>query len=694
MTRTRAAAVFALFFTPSLAAAAGADVTVRVNPDGGGDYTSVSEALDNTDSGDIVTVELESGVYAPFAVARPGVVHFTTVGNEDDTILRGIDVVEPTAQVTVTGMQIVEEGADVVRGELTLEAVRFANPGTSGQPAVRIGRDATAHLDMVLVEGWNGAEAPIMAGPNATATFDMVGVFNSEGARAGAILSRNANLDIHTLLTIDTRAGSGAGALNIDGGTVALVDSRIEGASGILGGGLRIAGEAAVTATDLVLQDNDALDGGHIRVESGTLDMVRVTATGGAATYGGVIWQGDGAVTIRNANFNGNHALTAGAGIYQQGGTFSMAFGTWTELASNGGAAAHTGSSAAAYDGVIIADTEGAAFNVAADADITFTDGLIWEVGATTAVIGDLDYNPNTAYAPPRFADARSDDYALRATSEGLDIGVAGKLDLDGTAADAGMYGGPAAWPLADLDGDGFVHGRDCVDVNAGIHEGAPDRFYDGIDSNCDELSDYDQDGDGYDATLFAGGDCDDTNPAVYPDAVEEGGDALDVDCDGFDFPDADADGWPADLDCDDSSADIAPDAEDPWYDDIDQDCAGNNDFDQDGDGYESMVYGGRDCDDTNPNVHPMYPDYAGDGIDQDCDGQDAVEEAAAEDEVTELQPYTEVPGTAPAAMGAEDTRASASTSTGCSSTGSSGGGPLGLLGVLGLMGLVARRKD
>jgi hypothetical protein len=677
--------------------ATAAEISVQVAADGSGDYLTIQDAIAHTSADDDVTIRIAPGVYGPFAMNRAGNVLIRTTGELHDTVLEGVSVVDAEAALTIDGVAIADRGADVQRGSLSLTQLRISHPGATTAPALRIASGATANLDMVLIEGWSGADAPVMAGPGAIATFDAVGIFHCEGSLAGAILSKGASMDIHTLLTIDTRADSGAGSFNIEGGTVTLADSRIEGAEGTIGGGLRVAGDASVAVTDLVLEDNDATGGGHIRLESGTLRMTRITAVGGSATYGGTIWQSGGDLTIRNARFSDGYALTAGAAVFQQGGSADIAFATWTGMGSGQGIAAHTELASASYHGVIIADVDGPAFQVGTGSSVTFTDGLLWEVHASAAVQGDLDYEPNATWFAPRFADVESGDFALRAISAGIDLGVGGLLDLDGTAADAGMYGGPDAWVLDDLDGDGFVHGRDCVDTDATINESRSDKFYDGVDSNCDEQSDFDQDGDGFDASLFGGLDCDDTNLDIHPDSVEAAGDKVDSDCDGFANPDADGDGWPVELDCDDQNADVAPDAEDTWYDGIDQDCSGNNDFDLDGDGYESAEFGGTDCDDTDPHRHPNYPDFAGDGIDQDCDGVDAEDDVAAEDEVTVLEPASPTDsddGSAPEGMGTDSEPLSAATKTGCSTTGNAGSAPFGIVGFVSLFGLMARRRD
>ncbi len=692
MSKPRIAAALSLLCAPTLASAA--QVSVTVSSLGDGDFTEIQEAINATSSDDIVVISIEPGTYAPITMARAGQVRLEALGNPSNTTIGGVQVANDTADLFIRGMQIQSEGARVARGTLRLHESWIASPGGHGRAAVEVAHDATASMDTVLIDGWHGGAAPIVAGRNATLTLDTVGVYDSEGERAGALFSAGATVIADTLITFDTRGVQGAGAVHVDGGTATFNDSEFERGAGAWGGGLRVTGNATVSATDTLFAGNEAAEGAHIRVESGTVALIRTTAHGASAERGGVIWQGGGSITVRNAAWDDNHALVGGAAIYQQAGTFDAAFATWTRMASGGSTSVHTGDGTATYAGVIIADTEGPAFDISGGATATYDDGLLWKINAGTAIAGDLSYDPNSAFQPPMFMAPDNNDYALRSTSAGLDVGVRGELDPDGTAADMGMYGGPEGWILEDLDGDGYVYGRDCVDVDDTINEAAVDTYYDGVDSNCDGASDFDQDGDGHDASAFAGGDCDDTDPSINPDAVETGGDKADADCDGFDHPDTDNDGWPANLDCDDSAADISPDAEDAWYDGIDQDCAGNDDFDQDGDGYTSAAFGGRDCDDTDPRRHPMYPDFAGDGIDQDCDGRDATVEEGEEDVVTRLysEEETTVSPYAPPAMGAAPEGEAGMVSTGgCSVSGSSGSWALGLLAVFGLVG---RRRD
>ncbi len=109
-----------------------------------------------------------------------------------------------------------------------------------------------------------------------------------------------------------------------------------------------------------------------------------------------------------------------------------------------------------------------------------------------------------------------------------------------------------------DDDGDGYVPddyvgvagglpGDDCDDADPGVHPGAAEIYYNGVDDACDGGDDFDQDTDGYvrsgdvgrgtegvaDSGALPGGDCDDTNEVARPYANEQYGDALDGDCDG-----------------------------------------------------------------------------------------------------------------------------------------------------------------
>ena len=191
-----------------------------------------------------------------------------------------------------------------------------------------------------------------------------------------------------------------------------------------------------------------------------------------------------------------------------------------------------------------------------------------------------------------------------------------------------------------DLDEDGtlaLMHGGDdCDDSNEAVFVGAAEVWYDGVDQDCLGGSDYDADGDGYlvdgyDLDLSGsdvdGYDCDDTDSSVYPNAEDPFYDGIDGNCDGLSDFDQDLDGFDSVVyggeDCDDADGTVFPDAVDVWYDGVDSDCAGDNDYDRDGDGFVAVSFGGYDCLDSDSEVSPDAVEIWYDGIDQDCDGND-----------------------------------------------------------------------
>jgi len=148
-----------------------------------------------------------------------------------------------------------------------------------------------------------------------------------------------------------------------------------------------------------------------------------------------------------------------------------------------------------------------------------------------------------------------------------------------------GCPGDPGTFtPPPDLDQDGWsVDDGDCDDADPNRHPGAEDVFYDGVDMDCSG-SDFDADGDGYDAHWFGGDDCDDADPALHPGAAEVCADGIDTDCSGD------------------------PD---------------DGDTDADGDGFvDDACSGGSDCDDDDPAVRP--------GLDVSVPGDHATVQAAA----------------------------------------------------------------
>ena len=218
-----------------------------------------------------------------------------------------------------------------------------------------------------------------------------------------------------------------------------------------------------------------------------------------------------------------------------------------------------------------------------------------------------------------------------------LAAGLAGCGDKDGGGSDGGDSDGGT-----DDGGDGGGDGGSGDDSGASDGCNGVDDDGDGVvDEEPDTVwyPDSDKDGygddDGADATRCeggggwtdVGGDCDDDDSSISPAAVEVWYDDVDQDCDEWSDWDADGDGYDADSslggdgdDCDDTDDDVNPGASDTPYNGEDEDCDGEDLLDADGDGFDSERADGDDCDDTNAEIHPDAVEICMDDEDNDCD--------------------------------------------------------------------------
>jgi len=252
------------------------------------------------------------------------------------------------------------------------------------------------------------------------------------------------------------------------------------------------------------------------------------------------------------------------------------------------------------------------------DQDSLINPMSIWYIDSDNDLIGDSS-NSFIGCVPPS-------GYVLSAgdcddTNPQIYGPVIYFLDSDGDSFGVDS----TAQTLCQNPGVGYVTlGGDCDDGNASINPNATE-ICDGIDNNCDGLSDnglvfamyyVDEDGDGFgdvatgvescsqpQNTITVGGDCDDANDQIYPGATEIC-DAVDNDCDGS---------------TDEGLTFIT------YYSDFDNDGFGTGSTglsfcENPGPGFSTN---NLDCNDANGQINPNATDILDNGIDENCDGVD-----------------------------------------------------------------------
>jgi len=581
-----------------------------VDPAGAGDFRDLPAAIAAAADGD--TLSLAPGTYGIVEVVgrRLSIVAATP----DTASLTAVDAV--SSELSLHGVRFVDayEPVEVLGGRVVLDSVQFT--GGHGAAAVRVSDGGDLTLRRVRFDHVAAGLAPVLVA-DGRATVDTSEFEGGIGALAGAIAGIDAAIAVTATSFLSNHSDEGAGAISADGGALTLRASDFSGNVGTEGGAVWIAG-GELDGQDTIWTDNTADVGGQLCVRDGAAArLTRSWFTGGLAETGGQIAILDSSLSATNLVLHQGEAIEVGGGLFLAGGSATVRYAAFQENAAGIGGGIATDDGAVHLEGAILAHNLGGDIANAGVTPVVASWSLLEQGGGVT---GAMVAGHGVRWGGPAYTNPDAGELWLGSTSPGLDAGPRGEVDLDGTQADMGAFGGPSAWTIPDRDGDGEVAGRDCDDDQPAVHLGAPELWYDGIDQDCAQDDDFDQDGDGWRSFLYGGSDCDDVDPDVYPGATAAPGDSGDVNCDGLYGADADGDGWPAGVDCDDTDEMVFPGAPDTWYDGTDSDCSGGSDLDQDGDGRDR---GTTDCDDADPRVYAGAPETVGDGVDQDCDGSD-----------------------------------------------------------------------
>ncbi len=466
--------------------------------------------------------------------------------------------------------------------------------------------------------------------------------------------------------------GTQGRAIAVDTGPVSLTDTTF---TANLGGAV-LANGGAVTGSGLVFTGNTGDDGVAVLAVGGDVSLVGARFEGNAATLADVVrCDGGASCVLEDPVFESNSGagallavrgaaaeLTGAVACLQAGpvsflsiegaGSADVSGSVFLANAASGpGIAVGAGSSLTMVNNSMVLQQVGSAM-IDADGAVTLTNNLVASVSSTAEAVrarGGLSGGYNLYYAnsggdvapAPLATDVVDTDPLIGTAMVGVcdldvlkphygsplvDAGDPSIVDNDGSPSDIGAFGGKSPLPDpgedADLDDDGFSSPTDCDDTDPLVSPAQPETLCNGIDDDCDPLTEDDVDGDG-DGVGQCEGDCDDEDARVF-EIVDV---YLDQDFDGYGIGDPTPfclppnNSAPLDGDCDDKDPTVYPGAADVPYDGIDQDCDGEDLDDLDGDG----VLGAYDCDDEDAGRSPRLEEIPDDGIDQDCSGNDQI---------------------------------------------------------------------
>lgn len=451
---------------------------LTVDPAGGGDYTTLREAMAGANSGD--TVVAMPGYYQENISFGGKAIILRAAAGPDYTVIDGGDTTDESTVAFVSGEPV---GAALVGFTVTNGhgEPELWNLGRSWTGAGVLVSESNASVQDCVIRGNNARHSGQSVGGGVAAIDSYLVLQDNEFSEnmgyyaGGAVAVLGGYAQIEDNVFSQNRAGRGGAVALLDGASVALLGNTYLDNEAIYGGAI-YAHESTISSVGERYQDNLAyLDGGTLFSLDSAMVFARATLDGGvAARDGGHLHLGPGSTLELNSSALMHGGALVGGAVLVRGEATSLSM-DGVLLAGN--YAVETGAELWAADAVVLLDqissldaetpgsllwlhggegsvvdlavsgADAAAICEASEQAVTMEWSLIDDFSGEEA-LGTCATGEGMLRADPLFRDPEQwpPDLSLREGSPAIDAGDPARTDRDMSRADIGATGGGSPW--------------------------------------------------------------------------------------------------------------------------------------------------------------------------------------------------------------------------------------------------------
>lgn len=437
------------------------------------DFPTLQAGIDRIQAAGVL--ELAPGTYRENVLISNRKVRLTSTAGADQTLLEGryyAPVLRVQgAEVDLQGLTITGGSANIAGGlAMTSSVGQLQEVVITGNTALEAGgvylrNSSPTFIDCVISAnstpdgtGSGGGLALDHSSPTFVGTLIEDNETDYQGG--GLALTNGSHPTFYGCMLQGNRAtgpyGEG-GAIHAIESSVTLTYSLISSnAAEQSGGGIHLENLSTAHLTQSVLEDNVTTgNGGGMRVVEGDVSLEYCRITNNIGNDGGGLCL-SGTSQIRHSLFSGNQAVTGGG--LSVTGTATLSYCAFTGNNAEGLRVWGPEADQVSVENTILAHNFG--YNLFNGAIDRTAPGVVY---SNLYNAGKLNHNlltldaSNSTFEPGFLAYSQElpSDWHLSESSSLIDAGTTSELDVDGTRADMGIYGGPDGdgW---DLDGDGY----------------------------------------------------------------------------------------------------------------------------------------------------------------------------------------------------------------------------------------------